>query len=267
MKRTTILIPTYNRPAALAVTLTSLCYQTDADFEVVISDQSSDLDIEKDASVQAVIHLLRVRGHRVRVFRNLPARGIAQQRQFLLEQCDTPYCLYLDDDLILEPYVLGNLRRVLQQEGIGFTANAVIGLSYRDDHRPHQQHIEFWDGPVQLEVVRPRSPEWHRYPLHNAANLWHVQQRYGITPDAPRTYKVAWAGGCVFYDTAKLREVGGFSFWEALPASHCGEDVLVQLRMMKKYGGCGVLPSGVYHQELKTTVPDREINAPEYLEI
>jgi hypothetical protein len=36
---------------------------------------------------------------------------------------------------------------------------------------------------------------------------------------------------------------------------------------MKKYGGCGIIPSGVYHQELETTVPDRTVNAPECLEI
>lgn len=69
------------------------------------------------------------------------------------------------------------------------------------------------------------------------------------------------------YDTEKLRAVGGFSFWKDLPVNHSGEDVLAQLRVMKRYGGCGVIPSGVYHQELETTVPDRRVNAPEYLKI
>jgi hypothetical protein len=69
------------------------------------------------------------------------------------------------------------------------------------------------------------------------------------------------------YDTAKLRSTGGFTFWEKLPPVHCGEDVLAQLRVMKEYGGCGILPSGVYHQELTTTLPDRTVNAPEYLHV
>jgi hypothetical protein len=64
-----------------------------------------------------------------------------------------------------------------------------------------------------------------------------------------------------------LREAGGFTFWETLPENHYGEDVLAQLCVMKKFGGCGVLSSGVYHQELETTIPNRRINAPEYLEI
>ena len=37
-----ILIPTYRRPAALAVTLTSLCAQTYRGFRVVVSDQTED---------------------------------------------------------------------------------------------------------------------------------------------------------------------------------------------------------------------------------
>ena len=80
-------------------------------------------------------------------------------------------------------------------------------------------------------------------------------------------YKIAWAGGCVMYDTEKLKAVGGFDFWKELPHDHCGEDVLAQLRVMKKYGGCGIIPSGVYHQELETTVHDRTVNAPECLAI
>lgn len=67
------------------------------------------------------------------------------------------------------------------------------------------------------------------------------------------------------YDAAKLKETGGFNFWEELPEDHCGEDVLAQVKLMEKYGGFGLLPSGAYHLELPTTIENREINAPEYL--
>ncbi|MBW4464558.1 MAG: hypothetical protein KME07_03835 [Pegethrix bostrychoides GSE-TBD4-15B] len=76
---------------------------------------------------------------------------------------------------------------------------------------------------------------------------------------------MAWVAGCVLYNTAKLRDVGGFEFWRELPTHHCGEDVLAQLRVMAKYGGCGILPAGVYHQELPTTLPDRSQDAPQLL--
>ncbi len=76
---------------------------------------------------------------------------------------------------------------------------------------------------------------------------------------------MAWVGACVLYDVAKLREVGGYDFWRELPPEHSGEDVLAQLRLMSRYGGCGIIPSGAYHQELPTTVVDRRVDAPKAL--
>lgn len=149
----------------------------------------------------------------------------------------------------------------IQEEDCGFVGSAVIGLSFIDDVRPHEQKIEFWDEPVQPEVVKYGTPQWERWRLHNAANLYHVQQRLGLTPDQQRKYRVAWVGGCVMYDTPKLRELGGYLFWQELPPEHCGEDVLVQLQLMERYGGCGIIPSGVYHQELPTTIVDRRVVA------
>jgi len=36
---------------------------------------------------------------------------------------------------------------------------------------------------------------------------------------------------------------------------------------MARCGGCAILPSGVYHQELPTTIADRSVNAPDLLPI
>lgn len=123
------------------------------------------------------------------------------------------------------------------------------------------------ESKVRPEIVKPGQEKWERYRLHDAADIYHVQQKYHATPDMPVKYKVAWKGGCVLYDTKKLKNAGGFGFWEDLPPDHRGEDVLAQLRVMKKYRGCGILPSGVYHQELSTTLPGNMINAPECLPI
>jgi hypothetical protein len=84
----------------------------------------------------------------------------------------------------------------------------------------------------------------------------------GVTKDRQRLYKVAWVGGCVMFDTEKLRNVGGFSFWSRLPDEHAGEDVVAQLRVMAAYGGAAVAPSGAWHQEVPTTVPQRDCDAP-----
>lgn len=262
-----VLIPTYNRPAALAVTLTSLISQSLPNFRVVISDQTEAYDVAANGEVQAAIRVLQAHGNPVEVRKHLPRRGMAEQRQFLLDNAAAPYALFIDDDLILESFVLEQMLTALQAEKCGFVGSAVLGLSFIEDVRPHQQTIEFWDGPVAPEVIQPDSEQWERYKLHNAANLYHVQQNLGLTYQTTRKYKVAWVGGCTMYDVAKLQEVGGFSFWEELPADHCGEDVLAQLRVMAKYGGFGIIPSGVYHQELPTTVPDRRVNAPRVLNI
>jgi GT2 family glycosyltransferase len=260
-----VLIPTYNRPDALAVTLTSLLAQTEHDFRVVISDQSEAEDVVENGVLKAVLRVLQVHGHEVKIVKHLPRRGLAEQRQFLLDQVHAPYALFLDDDVILEPYVLHNMLEAIRSEGCGFVGSALVGLSYLEDVRPHQQHIEFWEGPVTAERILPGGPEWERHHLHSAANLYHVAQNLNLTPEQPRKYRVAWVGGCAIYDTAKLRSVGGFGFWKDLPAEHCGEDVLAQIRVMSHYGGCGLIPSGVYHQELPTTVPDREVDAPNVL--
>lgn len=262
-----ILIPTYNRSAALAVTLTSLCAQTYRDFNVIVSDQTENSSSLGTGEVWAALRVLEAHRHSIATHQHLPRQGVAEHRQFLLDQATAPYVLYLDDDLILEPWVVECLINAIQTEGCGFVGSAVIGLSFKDDVRPHQQILEFWDGAVEPEVVRSGTPAWERYKLHNAANLYHVQQQLNITPDHPRLYRVAWVGGCVLYDTAKLRSIGGYEFWRELPPNHCGEDVLAQLRVMAAYGGCGVLPSGVYHQELPTTIHDRHNDAPQLLSI
>ena len=256
-----VLIPTFGRPAALAVTLTGLSAQQFQDFRVVVSDQTENGSALDAGEVQAAMRVLRLHGCQVEFHRHLPRRGIAENRQFLLDQAQAPYVLFLDDDLILEPLVVGLLHQTIRREACGFVGSPMIGLSFAEDIRPEQQAIELWDGPVQPEMVLPGTDTWERWRLHNAANPLHVQQRLGLTPERPATYRVAWIAACVLYDAARLREVGGFEFWTELPTEHCGEDVLVQLRLMQRFGGCGVLPSGVYHQELPTTITDRRFAA------
>ena len=257
-----VLVPTFRRPAALAVLLTSLMAQSWRDFRVVVSDQTEDGDPLQAGEVQAIVRLLRARGHAVELHRHLPRRGMAEQRQFLLDQVTAPRCLFLDDDLILAPDLVERLVATLDEEGCGFVGSGLVGLSFVDDVRPQEQELQLWEGPVEPEEVLPWSPAWWRYRLHNAANLHHLGDRLGLRAGERRRYRVAWIGGCVLYDTAALREVGGFGFWRDLPRDHAGEDVLAQLRVMAVRGGCGILPAGAYHQELGTTLPDRAVNAP-----
>lgn len=257
-----VLVPTYRRPAALAATLATVASQTVPHLRVVVSDQSEEPDAGVGPEARAVLRLLAARGHRVELHRHLPRRGLAEHRDFLLSRARAPFALFLDDDVLIEPDLTARLLRAIRGEGCGFVGSAVVGLSFLGDLRPDEQHIELWDGPVAPEEVGPATPAWERHRLHNAANLWHVQQRLRITAERQRVYKVAWVGGCVLYDVDKLRRAGGYSFWSELPPDHCGEDVVAQLRVMARFGGCGLIPSGAFHQELATTVPDREVDAP-----
>ncbi|MBE0475904.1 MAG: glycosyltransferase family 2 protein [Coriobacteriia bacterium] len=260
-----VLIPTVGRPAALAVALTSLVGQTAGGFRVVVADQSEDDEVFSHGECATALRVLHARGHEVETHAHRPRLGVAEQRDFLLSRAGAPAVLFLDDDVLLEPEVVAAMSSALAEEGCGFVGCAVIGLSHRGDERPHEQEVEFWDGPVRPERVDPSTRAWRRHLLHNAANLYHVQRRLGVTFEQPRLYRVAWVGGCVLYDRAKLETVGGFSFWRELPRHHAGEDVLAQMRVMERYGGCGLMPSGVYHQELPTTIPRRDVDAPHAL--
>src|SRR3954462_9099873 len=211
-----VLIPTCDRPGALAVTLTSLGAQTLTSFRVVVSDQSERPDLPDGAvaapEVLTPLRLLAARGRQVEIHRHLPRRGLAEQRQFLLDQARARFALFLDDDVLCEPDVLERLLAVLVEQRCGFVGMPLVGLSHLDDVRPHQQAIEPWEGPVEPERIAPGDPRWDRHHLHSAANAWHVQDRLALLASSPLLYKVAWIGGCVMYDVEKLRAVGGFGF-------------------------------------------------------
>ena len=256
-----VLVPTCNRPAALAVTLATLGAQSWPALRIVIADQSDGVDACACPEVVAVLRYLRATGRTIDTFRRQQRRGMAEQRAFLLAQARASHCLFVDDDVILEPDLVERLHAVIEAERCGFVGSALHGLSYLGQHRPFQEAIEFWHGPVSPEVVHPGTSTWARHHLHSAANLFHVQSRLGPVDDT-RRYKVAWVGGCVMFDTAMLRAAGGYDFWQELPPQHCGEDVLAQQRVMARFGGCAILPSGAYHMELPTTVTARAIDAP-----
>ena len=260
-----VLVPTCNRPHALAMTLTSLAGQTMDGLRILVSDQSDDEGVLQHPEVQAVLRFMATIGRPVQTWRHLPRRGMAEQRAFLLAKASAPCCLFLDDDVLLEKDLIERLHRTLDAQRCGFVGSALHGMSYIDAVRPHQQRIEFWESTVAPETVAPDTPAWERHHLHSAANLFHVQQKLGLTKETTRVYRVAWVGGCVLFDTAKLRAAGGFEFWRQLPPEHCGEDVLAQLQVMARFGGCGIIPSGAYHMELPTTIAAREVDAPRVL--
>ena len=246
-----ILIPTIDRPQELAVTLAGVASQSHTNLRVLIADQSS-RPAHSEPAIATLRRLIEARGGSVAWYCREPGHGIAEQRAFLLERSSSPRVLLLDDDIFMEPWVVAELSRVLDEEPIGFVGAFPAGLSFLDDVRPEEQQVEFWDGPVRPETVEPGSAEWQRARLHAAANNYHAAQR--LAPGEVRRYKVAWVGACALYDREKLEAVGGFSFWRDLPPDHAGEEVLVQNLLLRRWGGCAIMPSGTYHAEAPTTI-------------
>ncbi|SKC42339.1 glycosyltransferase family 2 protein [Plantibacter cousiniae (nom. nud.)] len=257
-----VLVPTAGRGGELAVTLAGLAAQDDPTFRVIVSDQSDDGSGVLQPSTQAMVRVLRAQGREVRLVRHLPRRGLAEHRQSLLDRATAPTVLFLDDDVWLEPGQLQRLHDALSTLGCGFVGAAVQGLSYLPDERPEQQRtFEPWTGEVVPELIRRGTPAFDRWPLHNAANLAHLARDVPIPERGWLAYKVAWVGGCVLYRRDALLAAGGFTFWDELPPLHSGEDVLAQWRVMERFGGAGVLPSGAVHLEAPTTIPERPVDA------
>lgn len=257
-----VLVPTVGRRAELAATLAGLAAQDDPPFRVMISDQSDDAVAENDPTVLAMLRVLEAQGRAPFVSRHLPRRGLAEQRHYLLSLSSAPAVLFLDDDVWLEPGTLLRLHEALERLGCGFVGSAVQGLSYLEDERPHEQAaFQPWDDGVRPERVRRGTPEFDRWPLHNAANLTHLAARLDVAEGDWRAYRVAWLGACVLYRRDALVASGGFDFWEQLPPEHSGEDVAAQWRVMERFGGAGLIPSGAVHLETPTTVTDRRVDA------
>ena len=246
-----ILLPTCNRLESLIYTLSGIASQSFQPLKVIVSDQSQE-PVEQVQVIQTLRRIIEVRGGEVEWHTRPQVHGIAEQRDFLLKHSCANYVLYLDDDVFMEPWVVEKLVDVLERERCGFVGAFPVGLSHRGDVRPEQHIVEYWDGPVRPEVVEPESPQWERWQLHRAANSYHVSLT--LRERTFRLYKVAWIASCILYDRQKLLDVGGFSFWSRLPRWHSGEEVLVQNLLMRRYGGCALMPSGTYYSQVPTTV-------------
>jgi hypothetical protein len=64
----------------------------------------------------------------------------------------------------------------------------------------------------------------------------------------------------VLFRRSALVQSGGFTFGPDLEPDHSGEDVAAQWRVMERFGGTGVLPSGAVHLEAPTTMPTRSVD-------
>jgi len=258
-----VLLPTCDRQAALAVTLTGLLGQTGLPpTRVLLADQSA-TPVAADPLVAAVLRVLAHTGTTVEVLHRRDRRGIAENRQALLEAATADVLVVLDDDVVLAPGALARGLAALAEHDAGAVGLSAVGLSHLADERP-PEWTSFAEvrGPAGPERVRKGTPGWERWRLHNAANIAHLTARHPPAPGRAHTaYQVAWTAGCWLARRSDVLAVGGWSFWVDLPPEHRGEDVVLQLRLQELRGAVGVLPSGAFHLELPTTLSRRDADA------
>jgi glycosyltransferase involved in cell wall biosynthesis len=108
MTRISVILTTYNRPAALVAVLRGLAVQTDRDFEIVVADDGSGPEtavLLADWAARLPVPLLHV-WQEDRGFRAAAARNRA------LAQASGNYVVFLDGDCVPRPNFLAAHRRL-----------------------------------------------------------------------------------------------------------------------------------------------------------
>ena len=119
--RVDVLIPTCNRPAALAVTLTALFAQNFPSLRVVVSDQG-EAEACAAGEVRAMARLLASRGVAIELHRHLPRRGLAgliRGYQLAISPALPPSCRFTPS---CSQYALEAVRRYGALKGVWLAA-------------------------------------------------------------------------------------------------------------------------------------------------
>lgn len=116
-----VIVPTYNRPDALAAVLRSLARQTDRDFEVVVADDGSTVATARTITdwVPRLHVPLRHVWHEDRGFR------AAEIRNRAIRASSGSYCIFLDGDCLARPDFVAVHRR-LAEPGWFVTGNRIL---------------------------------------------------------------------------------------------------------------------------------------------
>ena len=116
--RVSLVLPTLDRPQAIYNLLRHVEHQTVAPHEIIIVDQSADLD-ERVASYAAVTP--RVRHHRI------AERGLPNARNVGVGLATGDVVLFLDDDSIPDPDLIRFHAEAFGDRGVGGVGGRVLG--------------------------------------------------------------------------------------------------------------------------------------------
>lgn len=160
-----IILPTYNRREMLGDCIKSVTSQTYPNWELVIIDDGSDLDIHSTVS--------RFLCHNVRYYKNVNRRGLPGARNVGITVSRYDYVLFIEDDMILnrdalELLVSGFLSVAAKNIRIGAIAPSIpavtmkgssisrINVTNKVDNRPGPYSVDKFTGLMHVNF----NPEY-----------------------------------------------------------------------------------------------------------
>jgi len=116
--KVTIEISTKDRQSYLATLLVSLINQTFKNWELLVTDNGSDMTMVENEQVMKLFNLIGHLGHRWRC-NKIPSDGLLASRREALKNVDTSLLCRIDDDLFLQPDFLQHLfNNFLEDENL-----------------------------------------------------------------------------------------------------------------------------------------------------
>lgn len=146
----TIAICTRNRPGHVARALDALAAQSDRDFDTLVVDQSDDEDLELSRRAATMTRLRVLRGS---------GRGLSRARNAATAQAQTDWIAFVDDDCLLEPDWVAELRGAVERHpGVAYVAGHVDLANV-----PPGEHLGAAARPVARERVLAGARVWPQH--------------------------------------------------------------------------------------------------------
>lgn len=235
--KVTVEISTKDRQPYLATLLVSLINQTFTNWELLVTDNGSDMTMVENEQIMKLFNMIGKLGHRWRC-NKVPSEGLLTSRRIALQNIDTPLTLRIDDDLILQPDFLQVLfDNFILDPNLGavgglylFADNPTSMLQIGYENDPNcQGRIDHLDWSLQI----------HRHPDDKVKNVDHLTSSFLHRTD------LAKACGCYGLNLSQIafREDTECSFRIKLSGHSVKIDPrAIAYHFAAKNGGCSVDP-------------------------
>jgi GT2 family glycosyltransferase len=231
-----VVIPTRDRPAQLSATLTALARQDCGEFGVVVVDDGGARPAQ-DLVSDTVFDRLTIR-----FLRNDVSIGPGQSRNRGVSASEAPYVVFLDDDCVAVPELIGRHRAALAgADGPVVSLGPILS--------PESQRLSVWNhwdaDRLQREYARIRSGAtvagWRHLYTGNVGvrrvdfeAIRGFDRRFARQEDVELGYRLARLGSRFEFDPDAIvyhHSDRTLSAWRRIPAASARFDVLMDLLM------------------------------------